>query len=80
MRSTATLDVLTGHLVKTSKAALEAGIAACGPGRPYKDIGQAIHKLLLKQPNEYHICPMFTGHGIGTVFHKRPWIIHEREW
>ncbi|KAJ7898795.1 peptidase M24, structural domain-containing protein [Mycena leptocephala] len=23
------------------------------------------------------ISPHFTGHGIGTIFHRKPWIIHD---
>ncbi|KAI0722536.1 peptidase M24, structural domain-containing protein [Earliella scabrosa] len=62
-------------LVNITEAALEAGIAACGPGRHFRDIGRAIHGLL--RGRDYSISPMFTGHGIGREFHRRPWIIHD---
>ncbi|KAJ4490660.1 methionyl aminopeptidase [Lentinula aciculospora] len=58
--------------------ALEAGIAACGPGRPFKNIGRAIHALIEPQYHGMDFCvsPAFSGHGIGSVFHRKPWILH----
>lgn len=64
-------------LVNVTEAALEAGIAACGPGRRFRGIAKAIHELL--RGRDYSVCPMFTGHGIGREFHRQPWIIHNRE-
>ncbi|KAI0677699.1 methionine aminopeptidase [Trametes maxima] len=62
------------ELVEITEAALEAGIAACGPGRPFKGIGRAIHDLL--RGKDYCVSPQFTGHGIGRDFHRQPWILH----
>ena len=64
-------------MVKVTEEALDAGIQACGPGRPFKDIAQAIHEII--KDKDYVICPGFTGHGIGTAFHRSPWIWHDRE-
>ncbi|KAI0371461.1 methionine aminopeptidase [Pilatotrama ljubarskyi] len=61
-------------LVEITEAALEAGIAACGPGKPFKSIGSAIHELL--RGKDYCVSPQFTGHGIGREFHRQPWIFH----
>ncbi|KIM75244.1 hypothetical protein PILCRDRAFT_683129 [Piloderma croceum F 1598] len=61
-------------LVKTTVEALELGIRACGPGRPFKGIGRAIHDLVHR--SEYSISLQFSGHGIGKVFHRPPWILH----
>ncbi|KAJ7069055.1 methionyl aminopeptidase, partial [Mycena belliarum] len=63
------------ELVRVTNAALEAGIAACGPGRHFRGIGQAIHTLI--RGTSFSISPQFTGHGIGTAFHRKPWIIHD---
>ncbi|KAG2041283.1 methionyl aminopeptidase [Suillus americanus] len=61
-------------LVHMTNTALEAGINACGPGRPFNGIGRAIHEIVR---NTCHsVCPTFAGHGIGTVFHRPPWIYH----
>ncbi|KIJ69753.1 hypothetical protein HYDPIDRAFT_104376 [Hydnomerulius pinastri MD-312] len=62
------------ELVKITNAVLEAGINACGPGRPFRGIGQAIHELTRNTP--YSVCTAFSGHGIGKVFHRPPWIYH----
>ncbi len=60
--------------MSVTEAALEAGIAACGPGRPFKNIGKAIHELL--RGKDYSVSSSFTGHGIGQDFHRQPWIHH----
>jgi len=59
-----------------TNAALQAGIDACGPGRPFNSIGGAIHELVRNTP--YSVCNALSGHGIGRVFHQRPWIYHTR--
>ncbi|KAJ7146328.1 methionyl aminopeptidase [Mycena epipterygia] len=68
------VDAPGTELVKVTNEALEVGIAACGPGRPFRDIGKAIHNLI--RDTSFSISPQFTGHGIGTAFHRKPWIIH----
>ncbi|KAI0920822.1 hypothetical protein AcW1_005011 [Taiwanofungus camphoratus] len=62
------------ELVQVTRDALEAGIAACGPGRPFKGIGRAIHELI--RHKNFCVSTQFTGHGIGGDFHRRPWILH----
>ena len=59
-----------------TNTALWAGISACGPGRPFNSIGQAIHELVRNTP--YSVCNALSGHGIGRVFHQPPWIYHTR--
>ncbi|RPD67446.1 methionine aminopeptidase [Lentinus tigrinus ALCF2SS1-7] len=63
------------ELVSVTEAALEAGIAVCGPGRPFKGIAQAIREVI--RGKDFSVSPMFTGHGIGREFHRRPWIYHD---
>ncbi|KAI0068523.1 Creatinase/aminopeptidase [Artomyces pyxidatus] len=70
------VDDLGQDLVDATSDALDAGIAACGPGRPFKSIGQAVHKLAAKRG--YSVSSEFSGHGIGKVFHRSPWILHHR--
>ncbi|PSR78312.1 hypothetical protein PHLCEN_2v7434 [Hermanssonia centrifuga] len=69
------VDRIGRDLVQTTEEALEAGIRVCGPGRPYRGIARAIHGVL--QGKDFVVCPAFTGHGIGTVFHRPPWIFHD---
>lgn len=64
------------NLVSTTNEAIDAGIAACGPGRPFKGIGSAIYNLA--KSRGYSVSSQFTGHGIGEVFHRPPWILHHR--
>jgi methionyl aminopeptidase len=64
-------------LVEDTAAALEAGIAVCSPGRPFKDIGAAIHGFAARRG--YSIAH-FDGHGIGTEFHRQPYIVHYRTY
>ncbi|KAJ3846853.1 methionyl aminopeptidase [Lentinula lateritia] len=45
--------------------ALEAGIAACGPGQPFKNIARAIHTIIEPQ-----------YHGMDFSFHRQPWVLH----
>ncbi|KAG2360116.1 peptidase M24, structural domain-containing protein [Suillus spraguei] len=51
-------------LVHITNAALKAGIDACGPGRPFRGIGRAIHEIV--RNTRHSVCPAFAGHGIGT--------------
>uniref|UniRef100_A0A0W0FLS9 Methionine aminopeptidase n=1 Tax=Moniliophthora roreri TaxID=221103 RepID=A0A0W0FLS9_MONRR len=65
-------------LWEITNKALQAGINACGPGKPFKGIGRAIHDLV-KEPYEgldFCISQQFSGHGISTGFHQPPWIWH----
>ncbi|KAF9058181.1 methionyl aminopeptidase [Panaeolus papilionaceus] len=62
------------ELVEITNMALEQAISICQPGRPFKDIAQAIQDLIGNK--NYSVSPQFTGHGIGKVFHSPPWILH----
>ncbi|KAJ7361129.1 methionyl aminopeptidase [Mycena albidolilacea] len=70
-----TVDEPGKELVKVTNAALDAGIGACGPGRPFSEIGRAIHDII--RDTSFCVSPHFTGHGIGTTFHRKPWVIHD---
>ncbi|KAM6496439.1 methionine aminopeptidase [Amanita muscaria] len=73
------VDEMGKSLVASSLLALHAGISTCAPGRPFKSIGQAIHDLVHRSSEDhtYSINTQLTGHGIGTDFHKQPWIVHD---
>ena len=62
------------ELVQITNQAVEHAIAACGPGKHFKDIGNIIHSLL--RDIDYSVSSQFTGHGIGKMFHSKPWILH----
>ncbi|KAF9474342.1 methionyl aminopeptidase [Pholiota conissans] len=62
------------ELVDITNEALERAIAVCGPGKSFKGIGKAIHDLIRNR--DYSVSSQFTGHGINSVFHCVPWILH----
>jgi len=64
------------ELVSVSRAALWAGVRACGPGKPWAGIGGAIQDFLEEEAGgKFRPVPAFTGHGIGTYFHGPPDIL-----
>ncbi|KAF8887260.1 methionyl aminopeptidase [Gymnopilus junonius] len=64
------------ELIEVTNTSLERAIAICEPGRPFKAIGDTIHEYI--RDKNYSVSSQFTGHGIGSVFHSPPWIIHSR--
>ncbi|KAF8589638.1 methionyl aminopeptidase [Ramaria rubella] len=71
-----TVDTLGIELVHATNLALKAGIDACGPHKPLKDIGCQIDQVTAQLG--YSVNSQFTGHGIGRVFHRPPWILHHK--
>ncbi|MFD6095433.1 type I methionyl aminopeptidase [Nocardiopsis flavescens] len=57
-------------MIETTERALEAGIAAAGPGARIGDISHAIGAVLRKAG--YPINTEFGGHGIGSTMHQDP--------
>lgn len=64
------------HLCEVTKEALDAAIRQCGPGVPYKVIGQTIHDIADK--HKLGVVRDFVGHGVGRAFHSAPAIFHYR--
>ncbi|WVW83950.1 methionine aminopeptidase, type I [Kwoniella bestiolae CBS 10118] len=64
------------ELVEATKEALQVGIKACRPGRKYQDIGREIEDFAKR--HGFSVNGQFSGHGIGKVFHRPPWIFHTR--
>jgi methionyl aminopeptidase len=58
------------HLMETTRAALEAGIGVCHPGRRVGDIGHAVQTYA--ESRGYSVVREFVGHGIGTSLHEEP--------
>ena len=63
--------------MQAANEALELGIQQCRPGAPFKSIGAAIHSFV--KSRKLSVSGQFTGHGIGKVFHRPPWILHISE-
>ena len=64
------IDAESRRLLDTTKAALDAGIAAARPGNRLGDIGAAVEGVALAAG--YSVVKEYVGHGIGTAMHEDP--------
>lgn len=62
-------------LLVATKKALYAGIAACGPLKPYNGIGKAIAAVV--KASGLTLVSGLSGHGIGREYHQYPLILHD---
>jgi methionyl aminopeptidase len=58
------------RLVKTTKEALEAGVAQAKAGNTTHDIARAIYAVA--QREGFSVIEGYSGHGIGTALHMAP--------
>lgn len=63
-------------LVRTTYEALHAGIGVCAAGVPVHEIGGAIESIA--SDAGLSTVRNFVGHGIGSVFHTTPNVLHYR--
>ncbi|MFN2387480.1 MAG: type I methionyl aminopeptidase [Thermoanaerobaculia bacterium] len=66
------IDSQRVRLLRITREALEAGIAAARPGGRVSDIGAAIEALAFT--HGYGVVRDFVGHGVGTALHEEPQI------
>ena len=64
-------------LTKITYECLMIGIETVKPGKTLGDIGHAIQSHAEK--NGFSVVRDFTGHGLGTVFHTSPTVLHYGE-
>ncbi|MAZ45265.1 MAG: type I methionyl aminopeptidase [Gammaproteobacteria bacterium] len=69
-----TPGILAKRLVRVTQECLYKGINVVKPGARLGDIGHAIQKHAEAQ--RFSVVREFCGHGIGTVFHDDPQIVH----
>ncbi len=62
------------RLVSVTHDAMMAGIQAIKPGATLGDVGHAIQTFVEK--NRFNVVRDFCGHGVGTVFHTAPNVLH----
>lgn len=62
------VDQESHDLVTRTKSALERGIKAVAPGRPFNVIGRVIESYAKRFG--YGVVRDFTGHGVGEAFHS----------
>ncbi|MFW9605461.1 MAG: type I methionyl aminopeptidase [Pseudomonas sp.] len=62
------------RLCKVTQECLYKGIEMVRPGARLGDIGEVIQKHAEK--NGFSVVRDYCGHGIGTVFHEEPQVLH----
>ena len=62
------------RLVKITQECLYKGINEVKPGAYLGDIGYAIQKHA--EENYYSVVEDYCGHGIGSVYHEEPQVLH----
>ena len=63
------------RLCRVTQESLYAAMAKVKPGVKFSELGAAIQKLI-KKSGRFGIVKDFCGHGIGSVFHEEPQILH----
>jgi len=61
-------------LIDVTYEAMMRGIAAAKPGATLGDIGHAIQAYV--EAHRFSVVEDFCGHGLGTVFHDAPSVLH----
>jgi methionyl aminopeptidase len=67
-------SILADRLCKVAQEAMYRGIATVKPGSTIGDIGNAIQKYV--ESERFGVVREYCGHGIGTVFHDEPQVLH----
>ena len=62
------------RLCRVTQECLYKGIELVRPGARLGDIGEVIQKHA--ESNGYSVVREYCGHGIGTVFHEEPQVLH----
>ncbi|CAM9948273.1 unnamed protein product [Phaeothamnion confervicola] len=63
-------------LLRATYDAWQSGAAFCAPGKQYRDIGGVIEDVATARG--FTTVKNFCGHGIGSVFHTNPNVLHYR--
>ena len=66
--------VVARRLVFATYEAMRAGILAVRPGATLGDVGHAIQTVA--QREGFSVVREFCGHGIGTIYHDEPQVLH----
>ncbi|KAF2069978.1 hypothetical protein CYY_008704 [Polysphondylium violaceum] len=72
--SVGNIDDAARNLMMTAENALYSGIKQVRNNAPFKNIGNAIQKVIHKEM--LATLPEFCGHGIGKDFHTAPLVLH----
>ena len=74
MYAVGTLNRKAERLIKITHDALFKGIEKVKPGNTFGDIGNAIQSYV--EASRMSVVKDFCGHGLGTVFHAPPNVLH----
>lgn len=66
--------IMAERLCKVAQEAMYRGIETVKPGSTIGDIGAAIQKYV--ESERFGVVREYCGHGIGTVFHDEPQVLH----
>nr|CAB3458059.1 unnamed protein product [Digitaria exilis] len=72
------INIDVNVFLNAAEECLEKGISVCRDGVNYRKIGKKISKLAYFYG--YYVVERFVGHGIGTVYHSEPLILHYGEY
>jgi methionyl aminopeptidase len=67
-------SVLADRLIKSTQESMYIGIEQVKPGGHFGDIGAAIQQYA--ESKRFSVVREYCGHGIGTVFHGSPNVLH----
>ncbi|OTG69134.1 type I methionyl aminopeptidase [Acinetobacter sp. ANC 4470] len=67
-------SILANRLCKVAQEAMYRGIETVKPGSTIGDIGHAIQQYV--ESERFGVVREYCGHGIGTVFHDEPQVLH----
>ena len=67
-------SILAKRLIQTTYECMWLGIEQVRPGAHLGDVGHAIQRYAEAQG--YSVVREYCGHGIGTVFHEDPQVLH----
>ncbi|KAL4180979.1 hypothetical protein AMTRI_Chr12g235060 [Amborella trichopoda] len=68
------VDEQTERLVRVTEECMNRAISACKDGANFRKIGKKISYHAERYG--YGVAECFVGHGVGTVFHSEPLILH----
>ena len=67
-------SILANRLCTVAQEAMYRGIETVKPGSTIGDIGHAIQQYV--ESERFGVVREYCGHGIGTVFHDEPQVLH----
>ena len=67
-------SILADRLCKVAQEAMYRGIETVKPGSTMGDIGHVIQQYV--ESERFGVVREYCGHGIGTVFHDEPQVLH----